>query len=117
MEEPTVGLSLRRAATVASVVMGRFAMGARKRFMAPVMEWKRRRVSWARTARSAFASVAVGGGGVGFGFRWCWPSARRAGMLLSRKRVRRRRMALRKDSLDFGGARMRLSKMRAARHK
>ena len=66
-------------------------------------------------ACSAF--VSVGGGGVGFGFRWCWLSARMAGMLPSRKRVRRRRMALRKDSLAFGKARTRLSKVRAARHR
>ena len=31
-------MSLRNAAAVASAVMGVFAIGARKRFMAPVME-------------------------------------------------------------------------------
>ena len=71
MGDPMAGLSLRRAAAVASALMGVLAMGARKRFMAPVMERKRRKVSWARTARSALASVAVGGGGVGLGLRWC----------------------------------------------
>lgn len=38
-------------------------------------------------------------------------------MLPFRKRVRRRRVDLRKDSLAFGGARMRLSKTSAARHR
>ena len=102
---PIWGFSFFIAATESAGVMGVVAMGARSRFIAPVMDLNRRRVCCARAARESSTSAVVIVGGAVAGLLRGRLSASSVDVSPLRKSVSRRFTAARKDSPARGGAR------------
>ena len=85
------------------MVMGVVAMGARSRFIAPVMDLNRRRVCCARAARESSTSAVVIVGGAVAGLLRGRLSASSVDVSPLRSSVSRRFTAARKDSPARGG--------------